>query len=152
MIQMVAPTSTPRQVPCKGAPAYMSWDRFVRSSVNEFCVTYILHAWLHIPSIYKADVSCFMITTHSVSVNLDNLVYNLAQPISQCMPPSEMPILSKSLLDVRTELYMIQPKEVQAERMLVPTLTLQKLLHLIPKWAPKSLRIPFSMITIANLG
>lgn len=82
-----------------------------------------------------------------------NLSVKLSVTIfSNCVPPNKMSILSKSLLDRETELYRIQPNAVQAERMLVPTLTLQKLLHLMPKWAPKLLRMHFSMVTIANLG
>ena len=41
--------------------------------------------------------------------------------------------LSNSLLDDQTDTYSVNPREVHADRIDVPMLTLQKELHLIPK-------------------
>jgi hypothetical protein len=60
-------------------------------------------------------------------------------------------LLSKSLLDTLTDLCSVHPMAEHALRIDVPMLTLQKLLHLMPKWHAKEPSFPFIMRSMANL-
>lgn len=59
---------------------------------------------------------------------------------------------SNNLLDILTDSYTVCPTDEQALRIEVPMFTLQKLLHLMPKWHAKLFKTPFIISSVANLG